>query len=175
MDFDAMTIWVIQKHLVPARNGPAAVIFVTNAQGIALAHKALNVVCSEAEVTVTHGVHKLLHLETSFQIALGPMKLDVAIGQKVDFACVSTVFTLTADDVVLCICDGAQLKQGLIKLGQSWQVVGTNVHVVKLEFHSAFFQLGGFFTSKGDIKILFTSVFLELFFQLCADDKPIYI
>jgi hypothetical protein len=40
------------------------------------------------------------------------------------------------------------LKQGLIKLGQSWQVVGTNVHVVKLEFHSAFFQLGWFFTCK---------------------------
>ena len=138
-----MTIWVIQKHLVPARNGPAAVIFVTNAQGIALAHKALNVVSSEAEMTVTHGVHKLLHLETSFQIPLGPMKLDVAIGQKVNFARVSTIFTLTANDVVLCICDRAQLKQGLIKLGQSWQVVGTNVHVVKLEFHSAFSQLGG--------------------------------
>jgi hypothetical protein len=57
------------------------------------------------------------------------------------------------------------LKQCLIKLGQSWQVVGTNVHVVKLEFHSAFFQLGGFFTSKGLLKGPFTSVFLELFFS----------
>jgi hypothetical protein len=28
--------------------------------------------------------------------------------------------------------------------------------VVKLEFHSAFFQLGGFFTSKGAIKGLST-------------------
>jgi hypothetical protein len=51
----------------------------------------------------------------------------------------------------------------LIKLGQSWQVVGTNVHVVKLEFHSAFFQVGGLFTSKGLLKGTFTSVFLELF------------
>ena len=159
-----MTIWVIQKHLVPTRNGPASVVFVPNAQGIALAHKALNVVSTEAEVAMSHGVHKLLHLETSFQIALGPMKLDVAIGQKVNFACVSTIFTLTADDVVLCICDRSQLKQCLIKLGQSWQVVGTNVHVVKLEFHSAFFQLGGFFTSKGLLKGPFTSVILELFF-----------
>jgi len=91
------------------------------------------------------------------------MELNVAIGQKVNFACVSTVFTLTADDVVLCICDRSQLKQGLIKLGQSWQVVGTNVHVVKLEFHSAFFQVGGLFTSKGLLKEAFTSVFLELF------------
>lgn len=169
-----MSIWVIQKHLMPTRNGPAAVIFITNTQGIALAHKALNVVSTEAEVAVSHGVHKLLHLETSFQISFGPMKLDVAIGQKVNFACVSTIFTLTADDVVLCICDRAQLEQGLIKLGQSWQVVGTNVHVVKLEFHSAFFQLGGFFTSKGAIKGLSTSVFFELFFQLCTEDKLIH-
>ena len=169
-----MSIWVIQKHLMPTRNGPASVIFITNAQGIALAHKALNVVSTEAEVAVPHGVHKLLHLETSFQIAFGPMKLDVAIGQKVNFACVSTIFTLTANDVVFCICDRAQLKQGLIKLGQSRQVVSTNVHVVKLEFHSAFFQLGGFFTSKGAIKGLSTSVFLELFFQLCTEDKPIH-
>ncbi len=169
-----MSIWVIQKHLMPTRNGPTSVIFITNAQGIALAHKALNVVSTEAEVAVSHGVHKLLHLETSFQISFGPMKLDVAIGQKVNFACVSTIFTLTADDVVLCICDRAQLEQGLIKLGQSWQVVGTNVHVVKLEFHSAFFQLGGFFTSKGAIKGLSTSVFFELFFQLCTEDKLIH-
>jgi hypothetical protein len=174
MDFNAMSIWVIQKHLMPTRNGPASVIFITNAQGIALAHKTLNVVSTEAEVAVSHGVHKLLHLETSFQIALGPMKLDVAIGQKVNFAGVSTIFTLTADDVVLGVSDRSQLEQGLIKLGQSWQVVGTNVHVVKLEFHSAFFQLGGFFTSKGAIKGLSTSVFLELFFQLCTEDKLIH-
>jgi hypothetical protein len=151
MDFDAMSIWVIQKHLVPTRNSPASVICVSNAQGIALAHKALNVVSTEAEVAVSHGVHKLLHLETSFQIALGPMKLNVAIGQKVNFACVSTVIALTANDVVLCVCDRSQLKQGLIKLGQSRQVVGTNVHVVKFEFHSDFFQLGLLSPSKDQI------------------------
>ncbi len=170
-----MSIWVIQKHLVPTGNSPASVIFVTNAQGIALTHKALNVVSSEAEVAVSHRIHKLLHLEASFKIPFGPVKLDVAIGQKVNFACVSTIFTLTANDVVLCIIDRSQLEKGLIKLGQSWQVVGTNVHVVKLEFHSAFFQLGWFFTSKGTIKGLSTSVFLELFFQPCTEDKSIYI
>ena len=157
-----MSIWVIQKHLVPTRNSPASVICVSNAQGIALAHKALNVVSTEAEVAVSHGVHKLLHLETSFQIALGPMKLNVDIGQKVNFACVSTVIALTANDVVLCVCDRSQLKQGLIKLGQSRQVVGTNVHVVKLEFHSAFFQLGCFFTFKRSFKGPPASVFWEL-------------
>jgi len=164
-----MTIWVIQKHLVPARNGPASVVGVANSHCVALAHEFLNVVCAEAEMTVTHGVHKLLHLETSFQIALGPMELNVAIGQKVNFSGVRTVIALTANDVVLCICDRSQLKKGLIKLGQSWQVVGTNVHVVKLEFHSAFFRLGGIFTSKGSIKGLFTSVCLELF--LCSSPK----
>jgi hypothetical protein len=55
------------------------------------------------------------------------------------------------------------LEQGLIKLGQSWQVVGTNVHVVKLEFHSAFFQLGCFFTFKRPFKGPPVSVFWELF------------
>jgi hypothetical protein len=97
------------------------------------------------------------------------MELNVAIGQKVNFSGVRTVIALTANDVVLCICDRSQLKKGLIKLGQSWQVVGTNVHVVKLEFHSAFFRLGGIFTSKGSIKGLFTSVCLELF--LCSSPK----
>jgi hypothetical protein len=91
------------------------------------------------------------------------MKLDVAIGQKVNFACVSTVIALTANDVVLCVCDRSKLEQGLIKLGQSWQVVGTNVHVVKLEFHSAFFQLGCFFTFKRPFKGPPVSVFWELF------------
>jgi hypothetical protein len=76
------------------------------------------------------------------------MELNVTIGQKIYLAGVSTVITLTADHCVLVVCNRSELKQGLIKLGQSWQVVSTNVHVVKLEFHSAFFQLGWVFTSK---------------------------
>jgi hypothetical protein len=70
------------------------------------------------------------------------MELDVAISQKVNFARVSTIITLTTDNGVRVIGNCSKFKQCFIELGQSGQVVGANVHVVKLEFHSAFFQLG---------------------------------
>jgi hypothetical protein len=70
------------------------------------------------------------------------MELDVAISQKVDFAGVSTIVTFSTDHGVCLIGDRSQLKQCFVELCQSRQVVGANVHVVKLEFHSAFFRLG---------------------------------
>lgn len=93
-------------------------------------------------MAVTHGIDELLHFEACFQITLGPMELDVAIGQKVNLACVRTIITLSTDNGVRLIGNCSKLKQCFVELGQSGQVVGANVHVVKLEFHSAFFRLG---------------------------------
>jgi hypothetical protein len=67
------------------------------------------------------------------------------------------------------------LKQGLIKLGQSRQVVGTNVHVVKLEFHSAFFQLGCFFTCKKAHQRAVCLSVLGATTQLLIKDKLIHL
>ena len=58
-----MTIWVIEEDLMPARNGPATVVRVAKAHGVAFAHETLDVVGAEAKVTMTHGIHELLHLE----------------------------------------------------------------------------------------------------------------
>lgn len=70
------------------------------------------------------------------------MKFDISIGQKIDLAGVRAVFTLSTNDCVILISNCSQLKQCLVKLGQSGQVVGANVHVMKLEVHSALFRLG---------------------------------
>jgi hypothetical protein len=38
---------------------------------------------------------------------------------------------------VFSIVDCAQVKQGFIEIRQAWQVIGTYVHVMKLEIHRA--------------------------------------
>jgi hypothetical protein len=91
-------------------------------------------------VTVPHWVDEFFHFEARIQITLGPMELDVSIGQKVDLARISPVVTISANDGVLCISNSSELKQSLVELGQPWEVVRANVHVVKLECHSAFFR-----------------------------------
>ncbi len=137
-----MTVRVIQEHLVPARNSPASVVRVADIQLIAAAHESLDVIGAEAKVTMAHRVDEFLHLETGFQVSLRPMKLDVTIGQKVNFAGVGPVLALSADDGVLGIGDRTQAEQGLVEIGQPGQVIGANVHVVKLEIHCAFHCLG---------------------------------
>lgn len=136
MNLDDVTIRVVQEDLVPTRNGPAAVIRVTNAKLIALAHEALDVIGAEAEVTVTHGVDELLHLEARIKVPLRPVELDIPVGQKVHLARVGAVITLTANDGVSLVVDGAQVKQRFVELRQPRQVVRADVHVVKLELHS---------------------------------------
>jgi hypothetical protein len=136
MHFDAMAVWVIQKNLMPAGDGPAAVVGVTDAECITFAHKALDVVSPEAEVAMTHGVDELFHLEAGFKVPFRPVKFDVAIREEINFACVGSILTFTADDGVVSIVDGSQIKQGFVKLCQARQVIGTDIHVVKLEIHS---------------------------------------
>jgi hypothetical protein len=135
MHFDAMAVWVVQKDLVPAGDGPTAVIGVTDAERITFAHKALDVVSPEAEVAMTHGVDELLHLEAGFQVAFRPVKFDVAIREEINLACVGPILTFTADDGVIRVIDCSQIKERLVKLSQSGQIVGTDVHVVELEIH----------------------------------------
>ena len=69
------------------------------------------------------------------------MKLNVPIGQKVHFAGVSPIFSLTADHRVFGIGDRTQAEQCLVEIGQAREVIGANVHVVKLEIHCAFHLL----------------------------------
>jgi hypothetical protein len=138
MNFDAMPIWVMEKHLVPSRNGPAAVVGILQPECVTFAHKSFNVICAKTEVAMAHGVHKLLHLEAGFQVSFGPVEFDVTVRQKVDFAGVSPVITFTADNGVLVIADRPKFKKCFVKLGQPGQVVRANVHVVKLECHRAF-------------------------------------
>ncbi len=70
------------------------------------------------------------------------MELDISVCQKVNFPCVRPVIPLTTDHRVSVVGDRAQFKQCLVELGQSGQVVSANVHVMKLEFHSAFLRFG---------------------------------
>lgn len=144
MNFDDVTIRVMQENLMPARDGPATIVGVADTQFVASAHEALNVIGTEAKVTVTHRVDELLHLVAGVEIALGPMELNVTVGQKVDFAGVGTVISLSADHRMRLIADGAQLKQCFVELRQTGQVVCTEVHMVELELHSVLAFVGLF-------------------------------
>ena len=93
MNFDAMAIWVVQEHLIPAGDRPAPIVSVFDSEFITAAHKALDVIGSEAEVAVTHGIHVLFHLEACFKVALRPVELNVAISQEIHLSCVSTIFS----------------------------------------------------------------------------------
>jgi hypothetical protein len=117
VNFDAVAIGVVEKDLVPARDGPASVIRVADPQFIAAAHEPLDVVGAEAEVTVPHWVDELLHLEARLEVALRPVELDVSICQEVDLAGVSAVLADSADDGVLLVADRSEIKQGLVELG----------------------------------------------------------
>jgi hypothetical protein len=70
-----------------------------------------------------HWVDELLHFEASLQIALRPMELDVAIGQEINFACIRTIVTLSANNGMFVIRNRSKLKQCFVELGQSGQVV----------------------------------------------------
>jgi hypothetical protein len=63
------------------------------------------------------------------------MELNVAIRQEVHFSCVSAIFANAAHYGVLFVCNRAQIKKRFVKLAQSRQVVGTDVHVMELEIH----------------------------------------
>ena len=135
MHLNAMAIWVIQEHLVPTGDSPAAIVRVLDAQFITAAHEPLDVIGSETEMTVTHGVHILLHLEPGFQVTFGPMEFNVTVGQEVHFPCVRTVFPDTAHHRVFLVSNRSQIKKCPVELGHARQVVGANVHVMKLEIH----------------------------------------
>lgn len=136
VNFDDMTIGVMQKDLVPTRNGPASVVRITDTYGVALAHETLDVIGAETEMAMSHRVDELLHLVSGVEVALSPVKLDVTVGEEVDLAGVSTVIAIAADDGVRLIFDGAQLKQRLVELRQTGEVIRAEVHVMKLELHS---------------------------------------
>lgn len=135
VNFDNMTIRVMQEHLVPTWDSPATIVRISQPHLIASAHEAFDVVRTEAEVTTPHWIDKLLHLEASVKVPFRPMELDIAIGQKVHSACVRAIRTISTDDGVICIVDGAKLEERLVELGQPRQVVRADVHVVKLEVH----------------------------------------
>jgi hypothetical protein len=136
MDFDNVAIGVVQEDLVPTGDSPAAVVRIADTHGVALAHETLNVIGAEAEVAMTHGVDELLHLVARVEVALGPVELDVTVGQEVDFAGVGPVITLAADYRVCIVGDGPQLEQRLVELCEPRQVIRAEVHVMKLELHS---------------------------------------
>lgn len=69
VNFDAVTIRVVQENLMPSGDRPATIVCVANAEGVAFAHEALYVIRAETKVTVPHRVHEFFHFETGFKIA----------------------------------------------------------------------------------------------------------
>lgn len=135
MNFDHVAIWVMQKNLMPTGNSPAAVVGVADAELIALAHEPLDVVRAEAEMSMPHRVHELLHLKSGLQVAFRPVKFNVSIGQEVDLSGVGAILAIATDDGVRLVIDRSQLEQRLVELGEPGQVVSTQVHVMELEIH----------------------------------------
>ena len=135
MDLDHIAVWVMKKDLVPTGDGPTAVIRIANAPLIAASHESLDVVGPEAEMAVCHGVDVLLHLEACIQIPFCPVELNRAVTQEIHFPCVRAVCSLSTDDGVLLVLDGAKVKQGFVELGQSGQAICAQIHVMEFEFH----------------------------------------
>lgn len=111
MNLYDLAVWVLKENLIPPRYRPAAIIRITDTEFIAAAHESLDVICPEAEMSVAHRVYELLHFKASVEITLGPVKFNVAVGEEVDFASVSSVVALAADNSVLIIGDGTEFEQ----------------------------------------------------------------
>jgi hypothetical protein len=62
MDFDHVTVWVMQKYLMPSGDGPASVVRVAKAKLVTFAHEALDVIGAKTKMTMPHGIDELLHL-----------------------------------------------------------------------------------------------------------------
>lgn len=127
---------------MPSGDGPATVVRIFDAELITAAHETLDVIGAEAKVTVTHGVYVFFHLEPGFQVSLRPMELNVTIREEVHFSGVGTVFPDTTHNCVLLVGDRTQFKKRFVELGQTRQIVGTDVHVMELEIHRHFLWLG---------------------------------
>jgi hypothetical protein len=93
------------------------------------------------------------------------MELDVTVSQKIDLAHVSAIVTISTNDCVLCISNSSKLKQSLVELGQPWEVVRANIHVVELECHSALFRLGYEPHSTKPMRIEAALVEVSIFFS----------
>jgi hypothetical protein len=141
VNFDTVAIRVVQKNLIPAGYSPTPVVGVTNSKGVAPTHKPFDVIRAETKMTVAHWVHELFHFESCFQISLCPMEFNVAIGQKIYFPGIRTIISVRTNDGMCGVIDRSEFKQCFVELGQPRQVVAANIHVMKLEFHGAFFPL----------------------------------
>lgn len=135
MDFDHVSIGVLQEHLVPTCNCPLAIVGVLDSKLIALAHEAFDVVRTEAKVPTRHRIDDLVHLEAGVYVALSPMELDGTVVQKVDLAVVPGAVAARINPSVFFVFDRAEIKQRLIELGEPGQAVSAQIQVMELEIH----------------------------------------
>jgi hypothetical protein len=167
MHFDDMAIGVLQEYLIPAGDRPAAIVRITDVQLVAPTHETLDVVRAETEVTVSHWIDRLLHLEAGIQVALGPMKFDVAVSQEIDLAHVGAVSTVSAHYGMLVIRDRTQFKQILVEARQPGKVVRAQVHMMELKLHSidSFGRL---------VFIIITTYYATFWVFACLKLRPIW-
>ncbi len=126
---------------MPPGDGPATVVRIADAEFVAATHESLDVICAIAEMTVPHRVDELFHLEAGLQVTLGPVKLDVAIGEEINGAGIGAIGAVATDYRVFGVIDGAEVEKGFVELCQARQVVRAEVHVMKLEVHGGLGEL----------------------------------
>ena len=116
MHFDHAPVGILQEDLVPARDRPTTIIRVADTHLVAFAHEALDIVRPETDMTVTHRIDELFHLEPGIKITLGPVEFDVAVREKINSPRISPIITFAADDFVSWSIDRSEIEQIFIEI-----------------------------------------------------------
>jgi hypothetical protein len=90
MDFDHISLWIMEKHLMPLFGEGCAIIRVVNTFAIQKSHESGNVVSSEGYVTPFYWVDHLAILKGNCQVFGRQVHLHLAIGSKLDFSVIPT-------------------------------------------------------------------------------------
>jgi hypothetical protein len=133
MHFDNVSIGIVQKDLVPVGNRPNAVIGILDAKFIKPLFEAFDIIGTKAEMPAIQRVDVLLHFEAKIYVARGEVEFDGAIGDEIYLR---TITVIGVHACVLFVLDPVHRENGLVELGKARDVLGAQVHMVILEFHS---------------------------------------
>ncbi len=135
MNLDDPAIGVMEKDLIPTSQRPLSIIGIGNSLGFQPLLEAFDVVGAETEMASFQWIDELFHLEPEVDILPRNVKLDGAIGQKIDRTRKS-VNRILSCQLMFVISHPAQAEHSLVKFRGFWYVFRTQIHVVIVEVHA---------------------------------------
>ena len=137
-DFDDRAVWVLQEDLIPATDGPNAVVGELNVLFSQHCLECLYVVCAKRNVAAIERIEALFGSECYAEVLRCNMKLGRAVRQKRDLS----VVALRGDLSIFVAGCWLHFEKGLVKFRDCADVLGRVVHVMEFQFHEISLSAG---------------------------------